>query len=361
MLLTSDMYVPALRWRQGEYQALLRLTEHVKDRIMPLITIPDIEFDFEKQQAKKSVHEHVFPFPARYKSKWGKRRAWIGLHKKIVHAAMEDGRDIFTYVFKELHQAEADAVPAVPLNAETSTIRAVKAIVKRDRLGVAISVCLEDLMKANPDAKVQALASNLAAELSNTDLIVDLGAPNFEPYKAFSKALIVCLRKLGDLQAYRNLVVIGTAIPESFSEIAKGSDEIPRHDWLFYQTIVTELPDGMRCPNFGDCTIVHPEFAPVDMRKFKPAGKLIYTTPSSWAVHKGGAFRDDPEQMHGLCADLVSRDIFRGADYSSGDSYIAKCAVGEESHSNQTKWKEVGINHHITHALDDLAKLRGTS
>ena len=361
MILTSDMYVPALRWRQGEYQALLRLADHVKDRIVPFITIPDVEFDFEKQQAKKSVQEHVFPFPVRYKSKWGKRRAWVGVHKKIVHEAMEDGRDIFTYVFEELHRSEADAVPAVPLNADPSTVRAVKAIVKRDRLGVAISVRLEDLMKANPDAQVQALASNLDAELSNTDVIVDLGAPNFEPYKAFSDVLIEALRKLGDLHVYRNLVLIGTAIPKTFSHIAKGSDDIPRHDWLFYQTVIANLPAEMRRPNFGDYTIVHPEFAPVDMRKIKAAAKLIYTTPRSWAVHKGGAFRDDREQMHGLCADLVCRDIFRGADYSSGDSYIAKCAVRQESPSNQTKWKEVAINHHITHAQDDLATLGGTS
>ena len=361
MILTSDMYVPALRWRQGEYQALLRLADHVKDRIVPFITIPDVEFDFEKQQAKKSVQEHVFPFPVRYKSKWGKRRSWVGVHKKIVQEAMDDGRDIFTYVFEKLSLSEAKAVPAVSLDADTSTVRAVKAIAMRDRLGVAISVRLEDLMTANPDAQVQALAFSLDTELSNTDLIVDLGAPNFEPYEAFSGALIVALQKLGDLHVYRNLVLIGTAIPKTFSHIAKGSDEIPRHDWLFYQTVIANLPAEMRRPNFGDYTIVHPEFAPFDMRKMKPAAKLVYTTPRSWAVHKGGAFRDDREQMHGLCADLVRREIFRGASYSNGDNYIAKCAVRQESPSNQTKWKEVAINHHITHALDDLATLRGTS
>lgn len=361
MILTSDTYVPALSWRQGEYQALLHLADQVKDRTVPFITIPQVEFDFEKQQAKKSVQDHVHPFPSRYKSKWGKRPAWVGVHSEIVQETMGNGRNIFTYVFEELRRSDAKAVPAVPLNADASTIRAVKAIVKRHGLGVAISVCLEDLMKANPDTEVKVLASNLAAQLSDTDLIVDLGAPNFEPYKAFSDALIVALRKLGDLKVYRNLVLIGTAFPRTFREIARGSDEIPRHDWLFYQTILAKLPAGMRRPNYGDYTTVHPKFAPGDMRKIKPAAKLIYTTPSSWAVHKGSAFRDDREQMHGLCADLVRRNIFKGDSYSSGDSYIAKCAVRQEGPSNQTKWKEVAINHHITHAQDDLARLRGKS
>ena len=83
MILTNDMYVPALRWRQGEYQALLRLTNRIKDRIVPFIAIPKIEFDFEEWRPKKSVQEHVHPFAARYKSKWGKRPAWVGVHKSI--------------------------------------------------------------------------------------------------------------------------------------------------------------------------------------------------------------------------------------------------------------------------------------
>jgi hypothetical protein len=357
MILTSDMYVPALRWRQGEYQALLRLTNRIKDRIVPFITIPEIEFDFEEWRPKKSVQEHVHPFAARYKSKWGKRPAWVGVHKSIVLSPMDDGRDIFTYVFEELRGYEANAVPAVPLGADPATIRAVAAIIKRDSLGAAISLRLEDLMKATPSADVRAFAAALDIELAETDLIVDLGAPNFEPYMTFSGALIVALRRLNDLDAFRNFVLIGTAIPETFKDIAKGFDEIPRHDWLFYQALLARLPAGMRRPNFGDYTIVHPEFTPVDMRKIKSAGKIVYTTPGNWAVRKGGAFRDNPAQMHDHCADLVSRPIFKGAGYSSGDDYIAKCAVRKEGPSNQTRWKNVAINHHITHVLDDLSTI----
>ncbi len=357
MILTSDMYVPALRWRQGEYQALLRLSNEAKDRIVPLITIPELEFDFEEGRPKKSVQEHVHPFAARYKAKWGTRPAWISVHKNIVDKPMADGRNIFTYVFGELGTFQAKAIPAIAVGADAGTVEAVAAIVAHERQGVAISVRLEDLMKPDPKAGVQALASALSANLSDTDLIVDLGAPNFEPYEAFARALIAALGKLGDLNTLRNVVLIGTAIPETFRDIAKGADEIPRHDWLFYQALITKLPSGMRRPNFGDYTIVHPEFSPLDMRKIKSAGKIVYTTPGSWSVHKGGAFRDNREQMHDHCAAIVSAGTFRGADYSSGDSYISKCAARKEGPSNQTRWKDVAINHHITQVLDDLATL----
>lgn len=360
MILTSDMYVPALRWRLAEYQALFRLASSVKDRTVPLITIPEIEFDFEEWRPKKSVQEHVHPFPARYIKKWGKRPAWIGVHKSIALASMDDGSDIYSYVFDALRKADASAVPAISLVADAQTVAAVAAIVKRDSLGVGIQVRLEDLMKANPKADLEAFLKSLGVSHADADLIVDLGAPNFDPYVAFSAALIAALGKLGDLNRFRNLVVVGTAIPESFKDIGKGSDVIPRHDWLFYRNFLSKLPAGWRIPTFGDYTIVHPEFTPVDMRKIKSAGKIVYTTANNWWVEKGGSFRDNPGQMHGHCAKLVCQSIYKGSSYSQGDEYIAQCAKKKVGPSNQTRWKNVAINHHITHVLDDLSRLSGS-
>ena len=357
MILTNDMYVPAIRWRMGEYQALLHLTDQVKDRIVPLITVPGIEYDFEERRPRKSVQEHVHPFADRYASKWGERPAWIDVDTPIVELSMDDGRDIFAYVFERLRELQANAVPVVGLDAAPNTVQTIALIVERDSLGVAIRVRLEDLMKANPDVRVQALASTLDIEPSATDLIVDLGAPSFEPFEAFSSALIGVLQELGDLHAYRNFVLIATAMPDTFKDMTKGYNEIPRHDWMFYRTLIARLPTMMRSPSFGDYTIVHPKFAPVDMRMIKAAAKVVYTTPYSWVVHKGGAFRDNRAQMHTLCENLVRRANFKGADYSNGDDYMAKCAVRQKGPGNQTTWKHVAINHHITHVIDDLATL----
>lgn len=361
MYLTDQTYVPALRWRMGEYQALMRLSKAAKDRVVPFITIPEIEFDFDTWEPKKSVHEHIHPFAARFKAKWHKRPAWIAVHKKIVDGSMNDGRDIYSYVFEGLREFEASAVPALSLDPDQRIIRSVAEIIKRDSLGVAVAVRLEDLMQENLAERIAELSDALGVESCDVDLIVDLGGPNFEPYDAFSSALVVALKKLDNLDRFRNFVLIGTAIPETYKDIGKGFDELPRHEWLFYQQLLATPSPGLRRPTYGDYTIVHPDFTPVDMRMIKPAGKLIYTTPKTWWMRKGGAFRGNEEQMHEHCAALVGTDAFKGSDYSSGDDYIAKCAVKEVGPSNQTRWKNVAINHHITHVLDDLATLGGSA
>jgi hypothetical protein len=98
----------------------------------------------------------------------------------------------------------------------------------------------------------------------------------------------------------------------------------------------------------------------MDMRTIKPAGKLIYTAKGDWMVRKGGAFRSNPAQMHGHCDYVVKSGEFKGASFSAADDYIEKCAAKKESCSTLTRWKEIGINHHIMHVLEDVAKLGGS-
>jgi hypothetical protein len=100
----------------------------------------------------------------------------------------------------------------------------------------------------------------------------------------------------------------------------------------------------------------------MDMRKVKAAGKIVYTTPDTWATRKGGAFRDNPGQMHVHCEKIIAEPAFafKGAGFSYGDKYIADCAMKVENPSNLSRWKDVGINHHITTVAADLAMLFGT-
>ena len=357
------MYVPALRWRQGEYQALTRLASDVKDRIVPIITIPDVEYDFEHGRLKKTVHEHVHPFVLRYHKKWGGRPAWVVLTASIAAGRMNSGKHVFDYVFDGLRSYGEMAIPALPLDANRATVAAVRRVTMQDGQGVGTIVRLEDLMAGDVEAKVMSMAHRSRVLLAEMDVVIDLRAPNFEPYGLFAGALWQAMSQLGDLGRFRNVVLLSTAIPESFRKIAKGTDELPRHDWLFYQLFLQQIPAEIRRPNYGDYTIVHPNFKALDMRMVKAAAKLIYTKSNSWGTRKGSAFRDNPSQMRWHCAEIIqdSHFEFRGGGYSYGDKYIEGCAVGLESTSNLTRWKDVGINHHMTMVVRDLAKLVSAS
>ncbi|MGX9948466.1 beta family protein (plasmid) [Bradyrhizobium denitrificans] len=356
---TNDaFYVPCLRWRQAEYQALLALIDKAKDSIVPLITIPDLEFDFEDGTPKKTVGDHVGPFPKRYKEKWKTRRAWIDTDPSIQTQSMPDGRPVFAYVFDEIRKFKADAMPVASLDCTAKVVAQIAAIVATDKKGVGIRARIEHVMKGSFGANLDALLKSLNVTAAETDLIVDLGTPSYEPYSAFAAALAIALSKIPNLPAYRNFILVGCAFPDSLAAVSAPIGYIERHDWKFYVQLLAKLPKGMRPPLFGDYATVNPSFtAKMDMRKVNPAGKIVYATTDRWFVRKGGAFRGNEKQMHKLSDDVVKSGLFRGPSFSAGDDYIDKCAKKTVGPSNQTRWKTVGINHHIMQVIDEVASL----
>ncbi len=92
-------YVPCLRWKQGEYQALLQLKDTTKSKMTPLIEVPEIGWDFEKKIATKTIDKHLEPFARRVKTKWKNRRCFVDLKIISPSERMLDGRHPLEFVF----------------------------------------------------------------------------------------------------------------------------------------------------------------------------------------------------------------------------------------------------------------------
>ena len=58
-MVTSKHYVPLLRWRMGEYQALEKLGDAQKAATVPLLEILPPDYDFELRKPKKDIDEHL--------------------------------------------------------------------------------------------------------------------------------------------------------------------------------------------------------------------------------------------------------------------------------------------------------------
>ena len=76
---------------------------------------------------------------------------------------MDDGRDLFSFVFGEIRAFEATAIPAISLDAGPAVCSSVKAIVAADTSGVAFVIGLEDLMSPDVKDRVLQLAALLSA------------------------------------------------------------------------------------------------------------------------------------------------------------------------------------------------------
>ncbi len=361
MTVTHLDYVPVLKWRQGEYQALMRLGSSQKDRTTPLIEITPPDFDFETHEPAKSIDDHLLKFGQRLKAKWGARPAFLDTSRLNPTTRMIGGVHPLAHLLQAARAVDGRLVPVTALNRDLAHYNAVAAAHLTDQDGIAVRCSLDDIGDPSCGAQVKALLSHLEIDLSDADLIVDLGRPKFEPIEDLVALLLSCLQASPVFELTRSLIIVATAFPPSMADIKGPTQLIPRQEWLLYKQLVDHLPKYMRLPTFGDYTIAAPELPQGDMRLMKPSATVRYTIDDAWIISKGSNVRDNGfGQYEGQCHDLTSMPSFLATGFSAGSDYIRLCGLGLASTGTLTTWRWVGTNHHITKIVADLASYFGS-
>ncbi|AYO03622.1 beta family protein [Vibrio parahaemolyticus] len=357
---TYKKYLPILKWRQGEYQALLRLDSSIKRNLYPLFVIPPVEYDFEEEKPKKTAEEHVEKLAKRYKEKWGKLPSLIDIDNTLHLDNVSDGRTIPEFIFDEIASVTKNFSPVTRLDYDHSYVNAVKKCVSSYATGLGIRVALDQLANPSNITKIQTLMSFIGCIPEHTDLIVDFQkGSTYEPNEDVILIVSSLLNSIPQIKEYRSIYIAGTSL--DLNTVKKPGAIQDRNDWIFYQALYASLGKAYTNLGFGDYTIETPEFSSFDMRLMNPAAKLVYSYEDKWVIYKGSAFRDDTSQMKGLCKKLVTskNNYFYGAKYSKGDTKIYECSQGVGSYGNLGTWKEVAVSHHLTLVVYQNASLLG--
>jgi hypothetical protein len=352
-------YVPCVRWKQGEYQALLRLSPDVREAIMPLIEVPEEGYDFETGAVPKSIDQHLKSFAKRVGDKWGRRPCFVDVKLIDPSKRMEDGTHPIDFVFDGLRLNRVPAVPTFALDQDTSVEGALARAALADGYGICLRISLEELADPLLQSRIGRVLALVASRAELSDLVIDLGAPNFQPLDGLAQLLERLIATLPFLNEWRSIALIGTAFPSSMAEVPPGLSKVERSEWALYRMLVTRLRGrDVRVPDFGDYVISHPTVVHLDMRFVKPAASLRYTTHDGWLIAKGKNVRDHKfEQYRALCGTVVNSGGFAGAGFSYGDAYIEACAFGTASTGSLTTWRTMGTSHHVTQVVQDVASL----
>lgn len=357
MILDTQCYIPCLRWKQGEYQALMRLPSVERDSIVPLIDVAEIGFDFEKRKENKSINEHLEPFARRLKDKWGVDECFVDMHLIEDSQRMASGEHPVTFVFDDLRLKGIHAIPVTGINQDCQWQNAIQEAVDKDGHGFCFRISLEDAMKPTLEALINGLLQKYDRQVEQCDLIIDEVAPNFDPLDGFVGLLEAIIKKLPYLNRWRSLGLIGTSLPSSLSTLGSGASIIPRNEWRAYKSLIVRLKSsGVRLPTFGDYAINHPEVSTVDPRFMKTTANIRYTIYDNWFIVRGQNIRDYSEHKD-LCKTIIKSKTYYGPNFSQGDKYILDCAEGKASTGNLTTWRWVGTNHHLVSVIQDVANL----
>jgi Beta protein len=357
LIFDHHYYVPCLTWKQGEYQALLRLLPQARTSITPLINIPEIGWDFETETEAKTIDEHLAKFATRLSQKWGDRWAFVDLRLIAPTERMRDGQHPLEFVFNSLRRENTLTIPVTGLHRDRAYQTAVAKTISRDKSGLCVRLSIEDATSDQLLANLAALLAKLSIEAEDVHLVLDLESPNFEPLEAFTQMVRSVIARLPELNRWRTYTICATSFPRNMGQLKVGAQIIRRFEWLFYKKLLKTL-GSLRKPTFGDYAIAHPDPVRIDMRLIKPAASIRYTIKDGWYVVKGTNVRDNgTAQYTQHCALLLASGLFSGATFSTADAYIRKCALRRVKPGGLTTWRWVGTNHHIEKTVADLAKL----
>jgi hypothetical protein len=352
------LYIPCLRWKQGEYIAVSKFNDETKKYFIPLIELPENGWDFENKTIAKTLDELVKPFAKRVLNNWGKGLCFIDLPYIDSSMLMHDGIHPVSFIFDELREKDCLAIPTIYLNSNRVYLEEIIKVLEKDKNGVCFRLSIEQAASQNLKKDIDIITQKLNIKLNEIHLVLDIGAPNFVPLDGFIKLLKTIIINIPDLDKWRTFSILGTSFPETIGIIKTGMEILPRYEWQMYKRIVKDFKEAkLRLPTFGDYAISHPKVLPIDFRLVKPAAAIRYTIDNEWCIVKGKNVREFGfEQYRDLCKMLISSKYYSGSSFSFGDEYIENCANGKTKKPGHLPiWRKIGTNHHIQKIITDIS------
>jgi hypothetical protein len=351
-------YVPILKGRAAEYDALEALTDSQKAALTPLVELMPIPWDVENNRASTNGDEHIANAERGLLRAWGTIRPilldllWLGPEARTL-----DGKHPMAFMLQRAAAAGIKVIPVVSVDCDAEYREAVRD--GQTGYGVGLRLTSGDLARDDASDVIQALLNDVRGEPQSADLIIDLKALNPAAVDFNVMGAMGVVAAVPNATTWRSLILSGSAFPQNLSEMQPASEKrFPRTEWTVWSKLRGR---GLsRTPAFSDYGIAHPDLPPsIDPKLLRVSAQLRYTTDKEWLVFKERNIRDFGNgQFIQICERLVKMEEYRGVDFSWGDAYISQRANGTDSRpGNPRMWRKVGTSHHLATVVSQIASL----
>jgi hypothetical protein len=344
-------YMPILKGRQGEFNALAELKTVTRVGTLPVLeVVPADPTDPAGvvNDCRKTVEKIA--------------KSWSGpilLDGGLLDLSLHLNDQARGPLWELAMHARAVGIAAIPvLRLGDDILARTDAAVActQDKRGLGIRLVGADLDEEpeDLDESLDRLLEQVGVARGDADLILDVGSIDGElAVRGGARIILSLLRTLASLEDWRSITVAGGAFPEDLTTFeAWKIGRRPRFDAALYDQITSKRLS--RVPDYGDYAVAHPVLrtgAP-----FAPPPQLRYTTASEWLVLKGR--RNDPRGHHQfweVCDVIARQPEFAGAALGTADARIADArAYGP---GNGSTWRQLGTTHHLDLVVSRLANL----
>lgn len=328
------MYVPILKAKQGEKDALLQLKQQTKEKVRPILEIPT-----EHTDTPSKFNLNKF---------WLDQAYYLDFPFETVSEGIEDevfDAWIFNKNFKYM-------IPVLHLSYEESRI---KKVIEASNYRVALRLTVDEFFEEDFKAEFSQILDMVDPE--QTDIIVDAQEIKEINYKKQAGSTVYCLNQITNLNQFKNVIVSSGSFPNTLAIEKEQFLTIPKIEMDFFKLVEQEFDFQLI---YSDYCVNHWELFEY-IPGMQVSFNIRYTLNDDYLVYKGKTAKKGGfsyENVQSVCKKLVRRAEYFGKDHSWGDIIISDIADGTKgTGGNSTTWRSIGTNHHIETIVIQCANL----
>ena len=357
--MTSALYYPTIRGRQGEISALHHLSPSVRARIAPLVDLPT-----GAESDPKSLEEFVGSFVAGLTPAWGTAYPiYVDLSRYDPGKTDTHGRHIAEYLFECARQAQIKAIPVAGTLAERGPgdvyLQAVANAAKLAGRGAALRISHADY--SDRDVFVRELTTalqHLSLRPDQVDLFLDAESIALMPPESANETQLLAelseaIRAAQPL-GFRSVIFTGSSVPENLRGPEDGNPLIFSRTELRVWKSYMSSP-GVLLVRFGDTGVWNPRQPDTGGGGGGPPPARVRIALDDKQVF----FRAKSTDYRALCQSALQHAGVSDLPRCWGLDSIRRAGRGSGNADNATGWVARDTNLHIettAHQVERILK-----
>jgi hypothetical protein len=343
-------YVPFLKAKRGELNAMGELAPRVKQAICPFFDFPRKEPDYNAETYAETTRS----IATSLKKHWGADAEFYFDDLDLGQQLSVNGEHQYAYLLKTLDSLQVIPVVALDRISHNATVASLKSSGEISSQTVAFRAEHGDFEDFDEDQIDYDLAT-VFAEFESIDLILDCRVCTGMDILDTAQQIATFAKKFCDAyDKVRRVIITGSSIPGSLREIVNSSTTkvLARRELA-----ILAKARGLTAINLvgGDYAIVSPFYSDAD---FEPelfprvtSPRLIYSFDGSHYISRGSSLASGGYgQYVGLLKQLCGQGFFRPG-YSAGEDYFYQKSKGIGSRAMNNTVVKPSVVAHITYMV----------
>lgn len=363
---SRSMYVPIIKGKRYDTEALGKVFEDVRGLIKPLVEAMPTE-RYKTTTGPVTVDHNVAMFVNSIDKYIPSCQMYVDFYGLLPDEKMKDGSSAIITGFSLLKKCGRVVTPTYGLDRDDKLWTQLRSVVSSFDQGFCFRISIDDLddMAEETWGQIMERASDMGLSASQVDIVIDMRFVGDKDENELKNIVIDFLALNPEAARYRSITVAGSSALKTVSEIKKdGVGEVIRKELRIWAGLRRDMDETLNL-SFGDYGIVHPDFSTVGPNPNTNA-KIRYTAGSRIIYFRGHGLKrpvNDYAQYRDLAAKVCADSRYRGENASFGDKYIYECALRPKNggkFGNPATWVRADMNHHISYTAQQTSRLIAT-